>query len=105
MDALVKYDSDTVITGSSDGIIRIVNILPNKMLGVVGGTEDLPIERLALSHDQARLASVSHESCLRLWDLSHFAEGSDEEVEAQEGTDEVADDATVQQVCSGGMFC
>ena len=105
MDALVKYDSDTVITGSSDGIIRIVNILPNKMLGVLGGTEDLPIERLALSHDQARLASVSHESCLRLWDLSHLAEGSDEEDEAQEGADEVAEDAAVQQVCAGCMFC
>ena len=84
IDALVKYDSDTVITGSSDGIIRIVSILPNRMLGVLGESEDLPIERLALSHDSAKLASVSHESCLRLWDLSHLAEGSDEDGEEQE---------------------
>ena len=79
MDALVKYDADTIITGSSDGIIRIINILPNRMLGVLGGTEDLPIERLALSHDRATLASVSHESCLRLWDLSQLAHESEDE--------------------------
>ncbi len=84
VDALVKYDADTVITGSSDGIIRIVNILPNRMLGVLGGSEDLPIERLALSHDRARLASVSHESGLRLWDLSQLTEGSAEDEEAEE---------------------
>ena len=84
VDALVKYDADTVITGSSDGIIRIVNILPNRMLGVLGGSEDLPIERLALSHDRSRLASVSHESCLKLWDLSQLAEGSDDEDEEEE---------------------
>ncbi|DBA90662.1 hypothetical protein WJX77_010677 [Trebouxia sp. C0004] len=92
VDALVKYDADTVITGSSDGIIRIVNILPNKMLGVLGGSEDLPIERLALSHDRSRLASVSHESCLKLWDLSQLAEGSNDEDEEEEGQGAAARD-------------
>ena len=92
VDALVKYDADTVITGSSDGIIRIVNILPNRMLGVLGGSEDLPIERLALSHDRSRLASVSHESCLKLWDLSQLAEGSDDEDEEEEGQGAAARD-------------
>lgn len=91
VDALVKYDADTVITGSSDGIIRIINVLPNRMLGVLGGSEDLPIERLALSHNRATLASVSHESCLRLWDVSQLADDSEEEEEgAQEGAEEGA---------------
>ena len=87
MDALVKYDADTVITGSSDGIIRVINVLPNRMLGVLGGTEDLPIERLALSHDRATLASVSHESCLRLWDMSQLADS-----DAEEGAQETAEE-------------
>lgn len=87
VDALVKYDADTIITGSSDGIIRIINILPNRMLGVLGGTEDLPIERLALSHDRATLASVSHESCLRLWDLSHLAHESEDEEDGAQADD------------------
>ena len=62
------------------------------MLGVLGGSEDLPIERLALSQDRATLASVSHESCLRLWDVSQLADDSEEEEQgAQEGADEGAD--------------
>ena len=82
VDALVKYDADTIITGSSDGLIRLINILPNRMLAVLGGTEELPIERLALSHDRATLASVSQESCLRLWDLSQLVQESEDEEEA-----------------------
>ena len=88
VDALVKYDADTIITGSSDGIIRIINILPNRMLGVLGGTEDLPIERLALSHDRATLASVSHECCLRLWDLSQLAHDSEDEEEGAQADEQ-----------------
>ena len=52
------------------------------MLGVLGGEQDLPIERLALARDQATLASLSHESCLKLWDLAHLKDsGSGEEDE------------------------
>lgn len=46
VDALVRLDEDTVVTGSSDGLIRIVGILPNKMLGIVGEHAEYPIERL-----------------------------------------------------------
>lgn len=34
VDALVRCDDDIVFTGSSDGLIRVVQILPNKLLGV-----------------------------------------------------------------------
>lgn len=50
--ALVAYDDDTVLTGSSDGAVRILNVLPNKLLGVVGSHEGFPVERLALSADK-----------------------------------------------------
>ena len=33
VDALLPLDDDIVMTGSSDGVIRIISILPNKMLG------------------------------------------------------------------------
>ncbi len=36
MDAILKYDEDSILTGSSDGLIRIVSVQPNKMLGVLG---------------------------------------------------------------------
>lgn len=43
MDALVAFDEDTVITGSHDGMVRLISILPNRMLGVVGEHGDYPI--------------------------------------------------------------
>ena len=52
VDALAEFDADTLLTGSSDGVIRIVSILPNKMLGVVGEHDAYPVERLSLSHDR-----------------------------------------------------
>ncbi len=52
VDALVAFDEDTVLTGSQDGLIRVISILPNRMLGVVGEHGDFPVEALALSHDR-----------------------------------------------------
>ena len=48
----MAFDEDTVLTGSQDGLIRIISILPNSMLGVVGEHGDFPVETLALSHDR-----------------------------------------------------
>jgi len=80
VDALLALDDDIVLTGSSDGLIRIISILPNKMLGartvlidlqrvcvltqdprhagVVGQHSDWPVERLACSADGLLLASA-----------------------------------------------
>ena len=84
------------------------------MLGVLGGNEDLPIERLALSGDRTTLASVSHENCLKLWDLTHLKDSGSDEEEA-EGQRANADDAEApQEVCApiccfvdclGGFAC
>lgn len=46
VDAIVKLDEDTIITGSSDGMLRVVQIHPNKLLGLIGEHDDYPIERL-----------------------------------------------------------
>lgn len=35
VDALVAVTEDMVLTGSSDGVIRVLSILPNKMLGAL----------------------------------------------------------------------
>jgi hypothetical protein len=32
-------------TGSSDGLVRVVQLHPNKLVGVVGEHQDFPIER------------------------------------------------------------
>ena len=33
---MLKVDESTVLTGSSDGLIRVVSLMPNRLLGVVG---------------------------------------------------------------------
>ena len=71
----------------------------NRMLGVLGGNEDLPIERLALSEDQATLSSVSHENCLKLWDLTHLKDSGSDEEELEDRTNADNAEAT-QQVCA-----
>jgi hypothetical protein len=101
VDALMKFDEDTVITGSSDGLLRVVNILPNKLIGVLGAhADELPIERLALSGDRAVLASTAHDSCVKLWDLSILQEdegGEDSSEWEEAGSEEAACDAAQQQ--------
>ena len=81
VDTLVAVTEDMVLTGSSDGVIRVLSILPNKMLGacgaactserfltlrmhapthpgIVGEHSDWPVERLALSADGTMVASA-----------------------------------------------
>ena len=67
---MLKYDENTLLTGSSDGIIRIVGIHPNKLLGMVGEhEEDFPIEKIALSRDRSLVGSISHDNCIKFWDI------------------------------------
>lgn len=48
----MTWDEDTILTGSSDGVVRVVGVLPNKLLGIVGEHSELPVERLALAADR-----------------------------------------------------
>jgi len=35
-----------ILTGSSDGLIRLCSIFPNKLLGVIGSHDDFPVESM-----------------------------------------------------------
>lgn len=69
VDAIVKLDEDTIVTGSSDGIIRVLSIQPHNLLGVLAQQDDGGCERLALSGDQEMLATTSY-GILRVWATS-----------------------------------
>ena len=45
-----------VVTGASDGVIRLVDILPHRIRGVIGEHDGFPIEALELSGDAEILA-------------------------------------------------
>ncbi|KAG1148532.1 hypothetical protein G6F37_003487 [Rhizopus arrhizus] len=84
IDAICKLDEDTICTGSSDGIIRLVGILPNQFHGILGDHgEDMPIENLKLTHDKKYLISSGHDDKLQFWDVAHLFQ-EEQEVEENE---------------------
>ena len=67
IDALLKIDENTLLTGSSDGLVRVVSIHPNKLLGVLGECP-FSIEKLCMSADGNFVASITHDAVIRCWD-------------------------------------
>ena len=77
--SIVKIDEDTLLTGSSDGLIRIINILPNKLIGIVGEhDEEFPVERICRSYDNNLIASISHDNVVKFWDISYLQEDEED---------------------------
>jgi len=88
IDAIIVLNDDMICTGSCDGLIRVVNIHPNKLLGVIGEHETFPIERLALSANKELLASCSHDNSIKFWNMSCFW-NEDEEIDDQQNEEAV----------------
>lgn len=65
IDTIVTLTDEVILTGSSDGLIRVINIHPNKLLGVIGEHDEFPVERLSLSRDESFLASCSHDCTVK----------------------------------------
>ncbi|GAB4847647.1 WD domain repeat-containing protein 55 [Ancistrocladus abbreviatus] len=76
VDALLKLDEDRVITGSYNGLISLVNILPNRILQPIAEHSEYPVERLAFSHDKKVLGSISHDQMLKMWNVDELLQGS-----------------------------
>jgi hypothetical protein len=87
IDAMLKVDEDTIVTGSSDGIVRLLTVRPNKLVGVLAQHGDFPVERLAWSRDRKLLGSVSHDMAVKLWDVSYLDEDEDDEDEGGGGAE------------------
>ncbi|XP_066445340.1 WD repeat-containing protein 55-like [Eleutherodactylus coqui] len=69
---MIPINDNIVCTGSVDGIIRAVNILPNRVIGTVGQHPGEPIEQLAKSRDGRFLASCAHDQKVKFWDVSNI---------------------------------
>ncbi|KAJ2960557.1 hypothetical protein NQZ79_g4139 [Umbelopsis isabellina] len=94
IDTICKLDEDTICTGSSDGIIRIISILPNKFEGVIGDHgEEFPIERIRLADNKKYVGSCAHDNGIHFWDVAHLFEEDDGE--AEESEEEVSADKDV----------
>jgi len=90
VDCMLSIDDTTVFTGSSDGLIRVVTLQPNKILGVVGDHEDFPVEGIKSSFDRRILGSFAHDEILRFWDVSMLADddGDDDDNDNDKDNDD-----------------
>ena len=103
VDTIVALTPDIVATGSEDGMVRVMQILPNKFceprilpclthekcctddpVGVIATHEEYPIERLAVDKAGKFLGSVSHDECIKLTDSEDLFEESDGEDEDED---------------------
>ena len=102
IDALAKVDEDTLLTGSSDGLVRVVSIHPDKLLGVLEqedrskrstivhqGGEGFPIEKLQFNSNRHIVGSISHDNHIRLYnarvlDDSYDDEGDDDDEKGED---------------------
>ncbi|KAJ1907220.1 WD domain repeat-containing protein 55 [Coemansia sp. IMI 209127] len=87
IDAICKLTEDMCVTGSSDGLLRIVQLFPHRLVGVAGDHHALPVEKIVLSHDQEWLASCSHDHSVHFWDIGYIFNDSDD----SENEDHAAD--------------
>lgn len=75
IDVLLKLDEERLITGSENGLISLVGILPNRIIQPIAEHSEYPVERLAFSHDKKILGSISHDQMLKLWDMDNLLQG------------------------------
>ncbi|CAG2248453.1 WD repeat-containing protein 55,WD repeat-containing protein 55 homolog [Mytilus edulis] len=74
LDCMVALTDDIIVCGCDDGNIRAINILPNRIIGVVGDHEKFPVENISLSHDKKLLASCSHDQTIKFWNIDDLDE-------------------------------
>ncbi|PNY08855.1 WD repeat-containing protein 55-like, partial [Trifolium pratense] len=65
VDTMLKLDEDRIITGSENGMINLVGILPNRVIQPIAEHSEYPVERLAFSHDRKFLGSIAHDQMLK----------------------------------------
>lgn len=78
VDALCKLDEDTICTGGSDGLLRLITVSPQQQFeGILGDHgEDFPIEKMAVGFDEKYLASCGHDLHLRFWNIEFLYENT-----------------------------
>lgn len=102
VDSIFPIDDDAVITGCGDGVLRIVGIFPNKILGVVGEHPgDFPIRSLRKTYDNKFLGSIADNS-LRFWNIEMFYNEDEEDEEESDDNEEGDGNSPIEfEVISG----
>jgi hypothetical protein len=91
-----QIDNDTVLTGGSDGILRLVGIQPNRLLGVVGEHGGMPVECIRINNQRNVMATSSHDMAIHLWDARPFFDNDND----NDNNDHVDNTATTTSLSS-----
>lgn len=77
----------TILTGSSDGLVRAVQLFPTKLLGVVADHGSFPVERIRVDQNgEGRwVGSAGHEDTLKMTDLKDVFEDENNDDEDNAG--------------------
>jgi len=86
---------NTILTGSSDGLLRVIELLPTRLVGVIADHGDFPIERIAIDRagEGRWVGSVGHDEALRMTDLREAFEDEDARAAKTEDEDNASSDA------------
>lgn len=94
VDSMIRFNDQHVLTGGSDGLIRLLRFHPNQLRGVVGSHQGFGVSSMSMSADRSVLASVGLDQWVRFWDLRYLAELDDEQPGGgSDGSDDDDDDS------------
>ncbi|GAB0094290.1 WD repeat-containing protein 55 homolog [Sergentomyia squamirostris] len=65
------------VLGCEDGLLRAVNTVPGRSLGVVG-QHNLAVETMDISNTGEFIASSSHDNDIRFWNIKYFEDFDDD---------------------------
>ena len=70
----IQYDDAFVLNHSIDIFSnRAVHLYPHRFVGTVGHHgKDESIEALDVSHDGELIASISHDQCVKFWNIKYL---------------------------------
>lgn len=74
VDCIVPITDSILCAASMDGVIRAINLQPNRVLGCIGQHVGEPIEQIACSRDNHFIASCAHDQLIKFWDVSSLAQ-------------------------------
>ena len=80
----------TLLTGSSDGIVRAVQLFPTKLLGVVADHGEWPIEKVAVGEGSSYLSLDQDEAEDSEKSTSHISKRSKEDEDGEDEDDHVS---------------
>ncbi|XP_039630811.1 WD repeat-containing protein 55 isoform X1 [Polypterus senegalus] len=74
VDCILPITDSILCAASIDGVIRAINLFPNRVIGSIGQHVGEPIEQITKSFNGQFLASCAHDKKVKFWDISSLSD-------------------------------